>query len=109
MDIGIMPLPDNAWTRGKCGVKALQYMAVSIPAVCSPVGINDEIVLPGVNGFLPETEHQWESALAMLIEDEELRRRQGLAGRGIVEEYHSQDRTAQRLIGILSDVADGAD
>jgi len=103
-DIGIMPLADNEWTRGKSGCKALQYMAVALPVVCSPVGVNTQIVQNGINGFLAATPQEWESALSTLIEDRALRRRQGEAGRRLVEASHSQETTAERLIDILRGV-----
>src|SRR5690606_22099916 len=66
-DIGIMPLPDDEWTKGKCGFKALQYMALEIPAVVSPVGVNKDIVEDGVHGFLCASETDWFAALERLI------------------------------------------
>ena len=62
-DIGIMPLPDDEWAKGKCGFKALQYMALELPAVASPVGVNSKIINHGVNGFLCNTPEEWEEAL----------------------------------------------
>lgn len=90
LDIGIMPLPDNPWTKGKCGMKGLLYMAVETPAIMSPVGMNNEIVENGVNGFLPENEEEWFSDLSKLIEDKSLRNRIGKAGRAKVEERFSK-------------------
>jgi len=89
IDIGIMPLPDNEWTRGKCGLKLLQYMALEIPAVASPVGVNTEIITHGENGFLAKTHEEWERYLSMLIEDSSLRSKLGRAGRKTVEERYS--------------------
>jgi glycosyltransferase involved in cell wall biosynthesis len=81
MDIGIMPLPDDEWTKGKCGFKALQYMAMKIPAVVSPVGVNLTIVDHGINGFHAATHHEWLKRLEELINDTSLREKMGKAGR----------------------------
>ncbi|MEA2063533.1 MAG: glycosyltransferase family 4 protein, partial [Gemmatimonadota bacterium] len=100
-DIGIMPMPDNEWTRGKCAFKAIEYLAVGIPAVCSPVGMNRQVVAEGVNGFLPEDDQAWHEALCRLVEDKDLRRRLGKAGRqGVIENY-SLDRWAPVIESIL--------
>ena len=80
-DIGIMPLPDNEWTRGKGGYKLLQYMAVGIPCIASPVGINRELISEGVNGFLASSENEWEEKLSILIENREMRLSMGSEGR----------------------------
>lgn len=89
IDIGIMPLPDNEWTKGKCGAKGLQYMAMGIATLMSPVGVNTEIIRPGVNGFLPRDEEEWVHYLSLLVEDAALRSRLGEAGRRTVEEKYS--------------------
>jgi glycosyltransferase involved in cell wall biosynthesis len=91
MDIGIMPLPKDEWTKGKCGLKGLLYMAVGIPSVMANVGVNPEIVEDGVNGMLcdPENEEEWFQKLCQLIEDKELRSRLGAAGRQHVIEHYS--------------------
>jgi glycosyltransferase involved in cell wall biosynthesis len=89
VDIGIMPLPDDQWAKGKCGFKALQYMALELPAVASPVGVNSKIINHGVNGFLCSTPEEWEETLRMLIEDCSLRKRMGKNGRRTVVENYS--------------------
>jgi glycosyltransferase involved in cell wall biosynthesis len=89
IDIGIMPLPDNEWAKGKCGFKGLQYMALGIPAVLSAVGVNNEIIENGKNGFLVATEDEWVEKLSLLIENEELRKRIGESGRKTVLEHYS--------------------
>jgi len=89
IDIGIMPLPDTPWTRGKCGFKGLQYMSFGIPAVLSPVGVNNEIIQDGVNGFLADSEEEWIEKTGRLIADADLRKRLGEAGRKTVEERYS--------------------
>jgi glycosyltransferase involved in cell wall biosynthesis len=89
LDIGIMPLPDDEWTRGKCGAKGLQYMALKIPTVMSPVGVNTEIITHGQNGMLASTPQEWIDVLSQLIESAELRRRLGAAGRETVVARYS--------------------
>ena len=101
LDIGLYPLPDDPWARGKCGLKAIQYMAVGIPAVCSAVGVNKEIVQDGVNGYLAETEEEWIAKLESLLDDHELRRRLGVAGRATVEEKYSVKVQAPRLLDVI--------
>ncbi len=100
-DIGIMPLADNEWTRGKGGYKLLQYMAMGIPCVASPVGVNVNIVRDGVNGFLVRSVLEWEQALERLIRDHELRRRMGEEGRRIAIQEYSFEVSVQKLIGAL--------
>jgi glycosyltransferase involved in cell wall biosynthesis len=75
-----MPLPDDEWAKGKCGLKILQYMAMGIPCVASPVGVNTEIIQDGVNGFLAKDEKEWIEKLTLLIENPELRQKLGKAG-----------------------------
>ena len=89
IDIGLMPLPDDAWTRGKCGLKALQYMALGRPAVVSPISINCEIVQDGYNGYLAATFDEWIDKLSDLIENPDKRHRMGLSARQTVERHYS--------------------
>ncbi len=77
MNFGLMPLPDDEWAKGKCGFKALQYMALGMPAVVSPVGVNTEIVDDGINGFVCQTNEEWEIAIRKLLRDETLRTQMG--------------------------------
>jgi glycosyltransferase involved in cell wall biosynthesis len=86
MDIGIMPLPDDQWERGKCAYKLIQYMACGLPVVASPVGMNKEVVRHGENGFLATTEEEWIYTLKTLIQDAELRKRMGEKGLELVRE-----------------------
>jgi glycosyltransferase involved in cell wall biosynthesis len=104
-DVGIMPLPDNPWERGKCGFKLIQYMACGKPVVASPVGVNREIVVEGVNGFLASTQKEWVDALLRLKENPALRRTMGERGRRMVEERYCLQVTAPRLQRILLDAA----
>lgn len=85
MDIGIMPLPDEPWARGKCGYKLIQYMACGIPVIASPVGVNHEIVEHGVNGFLASTQEEWRAAVQQLLDNPALRQQMGQAGRRKIE------------------------
>lgn len=88
IDIGIMPLPDDNWSKGKCGFKGIQYMAMEKPAVMSPVGVNVDIIKHGENGFLAGSTNEWVTILSELIESENLRKKIGYAGRNtIVEKY----------------------
>ena len=104
-DVGLMPLPDDPWTRGKGGYKILQYQALGIPVVASPVGINREIVEPGVNGFLASTASEWVEHLERLIHDSALRRRMGDAGRKKAEAEYSLKTSRSRFFQILESVA----
>jgi glycosyltransferase involved in cell wall biosynthesis len=106
IDIGIMPLPDNRWTRGKCACKALQYMGLGIPTICSPVGVNSEIIQDGANGFLAENDDMWVEKLKQLLHSAELRMRIGLAGRATVEANFSAIVQVPRVFEILRAVAE---
>lgn len=103
-DIGIMPLPDDEWTRGKCGFKGLQYMALEIPTVMSPVGVNTEIIQDGQNGFLAKTEDEWIQKLSLLIESPELREKLGKAGRKTVVEKYSVEANKQKYLDAFNSV-----
>jgi glycosyltransferase involved in cell wall biosynthesis len=105
LDVGLMPLPDDEWSRGKCGMKALQYMALAIPPVVSPVGANRTIVQDGVNGLHAAEDGQWVDALARLIADAALRERLGRAARQTVEEGYSARVQAPRLARVLKEAA----
>lgn len=101
IDIGIMPLSDNGWSKGKCGYKLLQYMSVGIASVASPVGVNQLIVKHGTNGFLASTNAEWSRALAELIENQPLRETFGKAGRDTVQREYSIDYWGPRWANIL--------
>jgi glycosyltransferase involved in cell wall biosynthesis len=89
MDIGLMPLRHDPWARGKCALKALQYMAIGIPVVSSPVGVNADIIQDGINGFLADTEEEWFQKLEFLIKNPEARRQAGQKARAAVEKEYS--------------------
>ncbi len=91
IDIGIMPLPDDEWSKGKCGLKGLQYMALEIPTLMSPVGVNTEIIQDGINGFLPNDENDWFRKITILVENPELRIKMGKEARKTVVERYSFD------------------
>lgn len=103
-DIGLMPLPDDNGTRGKCGCKALQYMALGIPAVCSAVGVNRDIIQHGRNGFLPETPADWTNTLNRLVLDANLRQQVGTTGRSTAESGYSLREVVSRLAELLETV-----
>ena len=106
-DIGLMPLPDDGWTRYKCGLKLIQYMALGIPGIASPVGVNAEIVRHGETGFLARTASQWLECMARLVSGPALRRRIGGAGREEIAARYSLDQTAPLLIDTLERAAAG--
>jgi glycosyltransferase involved in cell wall biosynthesis len=101
MDIGIMPLVDGPWERGKCGYKLIQYMACGLPVVASPVGVNEDIVRQGESGYLAADDAAWEDALQRLVKDAPLRQRMGSAGRERVEREYSVEAQAPRLAAIF--------
>lgn len=103
-DVGIMPLHDTTWERGKCAYKLIQVMAAGKPVIASPVGANRQVVQHGVNGFLAETPEQWADALRKLS-DPDLRRRMGQAARQTVQEGYTTDVTGPRLAAILARAA----
>lgn len=100
-DIGVMPLPDDQWAKGKCGFKALQYMALEIPAVASPVGVNITIIANNVNGFLCRTPAEWDQTLRQLIEDSGLRKSIGIKGRRTVLENYSVSSNATNFLSLF--------
>jgi glycosyltransferase involved in cell wall biosynthesis len=100
-DVGVMPLRDTAWERGKCGYKLIQYMACGLPVIASPVGINNDIVEEGVNGYLANTSADWLGALKMLANDSALRARLGSAGRKKVEAQYCTQIVGPRLAELL--------
>lgn len=104
LDIGVMPLSDDPWERGKCGYKLIQYMASGLPVVASPVGVNSDIVSHGETGFLAVSEHDWADALTRLIRDAGLRRRMGQAGRIRAEKHYSLQVQTPRLERLLRSV-----
>ncbi len=105
MDIGLMPLPDDEWSKGKCGLKALTSMASGAATVLSPVGVNSTIVQNGVTGFLPKCDAEWVDVLCRLVDDAALRTRIGAAGRDAVVAGYSVKRWREPLAQLLLDAA----
>jgi glycosyltransferase involved in cell wall biosynthesis len=107
IDIGIMPLPDNEWTWGKCGLKGLQYMALEIPTIMSPVGVNLKIINDGVNGYLANSPEEWVDKISALVEQPDLRSRIGREGRKTVVTKYSvksmQEVYLQQMEDVLTD------
>ena len=103
IDIGVYPLSHDEWAEGKGGFKSLQYMAVGIPVVASPVGVNCDIIRPGQNGFLASREEEWMEILGRLLQDAPLRQRVGQAGRQTVVERYATAVHAPRLAACLEE------
>lgn len=106
LDIGIMPLDDTLWARGKCGYKILQYMGVGVPAIASPVGINSELIQHGENGFLAHNTEDWFKYLDLLVKNAEYRRIIGLKGRETVEKQYSVKKYTNEYGRIIRDIND---
>ena len=95
-------LPDDEWANGKCGFKALQYLALERPAVVSPVGVNTTIINDGMNGFLCATPEEWETALKKLIQDPQLRKSMGQRGRKTVQEHYSVASNSASFLSLFA-------
>jgi glycosyltransferase involved in cell wall biosynthesis len=106
-DIGLMPLVDDPWSWGKCGLKIIQYQGVGVPVVCTPVGINRDLVEDNINGFYARTPGEWEEKLSLLIENPVLRERMGREGRRRVLKNYTYQSCAPRFFSILDRVAKG--
>ena len=107
IDIGLAPFPNEGWTPWRCHGKVLQYMAAGIPCVASRIGVLPEYIRDGENGFLADTEEEWHQKIAALIENENMRRRMGLAGRRTIEEKYSARVWAPRVREVLEAAAGG--
>jgi glycosyltransferase involved in cell wall biosynthesis len=109
MDIGIMPVPDEPWARGKSGYKLIQYMACGIPVIASPVGANRDIVEPGLNGFLASSDAEWLSYLTELTSDASLRARFGEVGRQRAIDRYSLAAHGPRLTSLMKRLGSSPD
>lgn len=103
MDIGVYPLPEEDWVLGKSGLKALQYMAMGIPAVATRIGTAIKIINHGSNGFLASKKEEWVRILIQLIDDAELRKNCGLEARKTIEEKYSVDIIKKQYLQVLND------
>jgi len=101
LDIGVMPLLDDPWSWGKCGLKILQYYGVGVPAVCTPVGVNRDVVQDSVNGFWAMTHEEWVAKLSRLVEDAHLRKTMGMRGHELVIKSFSLEACAPALERVL--------
>jgi glycosyltransferase involved in cell wall biosynthesis len=106
-DIGIMPLADGDWERGKCSYKMLQYMAARVPVVVSPVGMNIEVLAAGPVGLAATTEREWIDALLGLVADPTAAESMGLAGRAVVEQRYSKELIGRAVISALETIRPG--
>ena len=100
-DIGIMPLTPDKWSEGKCGFKLIQYLALGIPAVASPVGVNKDIIEHGKNGFLVNNQQEWHDALRLLLSDFELRKTMSLQGRNAIVLQYSIQAHKDSFLGLF--------
>jgi glycosyltransferase involved in cell wall biosynthesis len=105
-DIGVYPLTDDEWAKGKCGFKAIQFMACGVPVVAAAVGVNKEIIEDGVNGFLASSDAEWDEKIGRLLSDADLRRRFADAGRKTIEQRYSLAAHAPKLAALVRGVVD---
>ncbi len=98
LDIGVMPLFDDLWSKGKCGYKIIQYLGVGVPVVCTPVGINRDVVVDGANGFWAASKAEWLEKLSVLIEDGRLRETMGRMGRERIMKGYTVQACAPLLV-----------
>jgi len=101
IDIGIMPLPDDEWSKGKCGFKLLQYMALGIVALASPVGVNTKIITERKNGFICANEQEWISNVEKLINDDKLRSFMGIQGRTLIDKHYSVSSNSANFLSLF--------
>ena len=102
IDIGIMPLPDDLWAKGKCALKGLQYMALEIPTIMSPVGVNIDVIKDGENGFLANSVSEWTEKLELLINNPDIRKKVGAAGRKTVVDEYSIEANREKYLSAFN-------
>jgi len=103
-DVGIMPLPDSPWERGKCGFKLIQYMSCNIPVIGSPVGVNREIIINGVNGFQANSTDEWIKYIRLLKDDRDLGLKMGKMGRKLIEDKYSLQSNVVKIIDYFNEL-----
>lgn len=101
MNIGLMPIPDDDWAKGKCGFKALQYMSLGIPALVSPVAVNKEIVDNGINGYWCNSNEEWKTAITTLIQDADLRVKMGVAAKEKIKNHYSVESNTVNFLNLF--------
>ena len=102
-NIGIMPLRDDEWSRGKCGFKALQYMSLGIPALVSPVGVNTKIVDSSINGMICSSPAEWEAGISAFLTDAHLRVQMGIAARAQIVKHYSVLSNTSNFLRLFQD------
>ena len=102
MDIGIMPLPDSPWERGKCGYKLIQYMACGLPVIATPIGINRDIVHHGVNGYLASSEDEWVDYLGKLVTNAKTRQEMGKNGYALVQQSYTLEKNFMKIMEVIT-------
>jgi glycosyltransferase involved in cell wall biosynthesis len=105
LDIGLYPLPDDPWTRGKSGLKALQYLAAGVPYIASPVGVVGEIGIPGTTHLEATTPEEWQLALGALLADPDLRARMGASARQYAESNYTLEHATAAMADALRESA----
>jgi glycosyltransferase involved in cell wall biosynthesis len=103
-NLGICFMPDDRWSRGKCGLKLLQYMAAGLPVIANPVGVHNEIIRHGYNGFLANTYEDWSNAIALIYKNKEQQKLMGGRGREIVDSLYSVHSSAGNWIALLNNL-----
>jgi len=103
-DIGIMPLPNDQWVKGKCGLKGLSYMSLEVPTIMSNIGVNPEIIEDGINGFLADSKEEWFDKISLLIESFELRKKLGENARKTVIERYSTESQKYNLLNSFNEL-----
>jgi len=101
MNIGLMPIPDDDWAKGKCGFKALQYMSLGIPALVSPVAVNKKIVDSGINGYWCGSEEEWKQAIMLLLQNTELRISMGTAAKEKIKNHFSVESNTTNFLNLF--------
>ncbi|OHB36969.1 MAG: hypothetical protein A2Y09_06600 [Planctomycetes bacterium GWA2_39_15] len=104
IDIGLAPLPNHEWTKGKCATKLLQYLSIGIPVVSSPVGVHNEIIREGINGLFASSIKEWIEKIDFLIKDRSSRERMGLEGRKTVESSYSLKANVPKFIDVIKGI-----